>query len=369
MEIIEKSNLKTKALVIILIATLLLGVSTLFCTVKAADEETVEPRINTKIEFTGKTYKYRNQDKVRKEYAEGEIGSGIVSMVLKNSKHPVCVIGEGWIDINQIVKSEEYITLKFDTDDLKENGVKSTLTVNGEFLNIESENNGIIEFKDGALEAKANGKTTLVFIPKEGEAIEVLATVVDGAVTLNIPEKSISGEITAKTEIADKVKIDVEATGDATAAIVIDEKGISVAGEGEGEIKLKVNDEEIASGNATANGTVTVDEEGAKAEGESKQSMNLFQKLTMKLAERLALEVNKEEAKVSAGGDVAVIDQNGTEQEIASGDAEMSYNYSDEDPKADLKVEVLDKEVANVEDQTVPVISLFKKLVEKVQAR
>lgn len=47
---------------------------------------------------------------------------------------------------------EQYITLTFDKI---ENGLGSTLKVNGEFVKAESSNNGIITYKDGVLEAKA----------------------------------------------------------------------------------------------------------------------------------------------------------------------------------------------------------------------
>lgn len=364
MDIIEKSNLKTKALVIILIATLMLGVSTLFCTVKAANEEAIEAKLNTKIYFEGNTYRFHDGKRVRKEYADGELGCGIVTMILPNKAFGVYVLNEGWISKNQIRESQKYIDIHFDEEALKENGLKTTLTINGEFVNVTSENEGIIKYNDGALEINADGQTTVTITTKEGKEIEALATVVEGDLTLNIPQKEVNANIKADAEIADKIQI--EAKGDATAAIVIDEDGLSIAGEGNGDVIVKADEKEIASGNGNIAGGVTINQEGVSAGAEGSQTMNLFQKLTMKLTERLALDVNKEEVKVSAGGDILAGEE---EKEIASGDVEISHNFSEEDPKIDAKVEVLDKEVVNVEDKTVPVVSLFKKLMQKVQER
>ena len=358
MEIIEKSNLKTKALVIILIATVMLGICAFFSTVKAAEE----PKLNTKIEFTGKTYKYPNQDKVRKEYADGEKGCGIISIISKRAKHTVYVTGEGWIDANQIVSSTKYITISFEKI---ENGLNSNLKIDGEFLDVNSNNPGIIKYdsENKTLVAGINdGKTTVTFTKKDGTEIPVLATVVDGNVSLNIEEKLLTGEISAEAKIAEKIT--VEANGGAGVALEIDSNGINVAGLAEGDAVLKVDEKEIASASGNVNGDLTANKEGITAEAKGSQKMTLLQKLTFKLSERANAKINKEKVEGSVGGDVAVDDK-----ELASGDAGLSYNYGDEDPKADLKAEVLEKEVINIQDRTVPVVSMFKKLISKIRAR
>ena len=354
MEIIEKQGLKTKVLVIILIATLMVAMSTLFCTVKAAEE----PKLNTKIEFTGNTYKYPNQDKVRKPYAEGEVGCGIVSIISKRANHPVYVTGEGWINIDQIVKSEKYIDLNF--ENIKNGEFK--LTVNGEFVNVDSTNNAVIDYQDGKLTILGDGKTDVIITTKEGKQINALATVIDGGLTLSIPDKAVAGELSATAKIADKIT--VEANGNGGAALVIDENGITVEGEANGDGVLKAEDKEIASATGTVTGNITGNANGVTANVSGEQTMTLLQKLTLKLKERAGAKIDKEHVEVSAGGDVEVNDK-----EIVSADGDLSYTYGEEDPTGSAKVEVLDKEVVNVENSTINIISTLKNLITKIKAR
>lgn len=371
-----KSNLKIKALIILLIATLLLGVSTLFCTVKAADEESdvpvateetqedpqedpvITPKLNSKIYFEGKTYKLPNKDRVRKEYKDGELGCGIISIISKRAKHPVYVSGEGWIDAEQIKDIEKYITLTFE----KTEGLKSTLKINGEFVNAESANEGIIKYENGELRVVGNGTTTVNITKKDGETIEALATVVNGELTLNIPEKTVTGELSATAEIADKIT--VEASGNGAAALVIDENGIGVAAEGEASANLKVDEKEIASVSGDAQGSLVATKDGVVAEGTASQTMTILEKLKIRLSERANAEINKEEAAVSVGGDVEVNDN-----EVASGDAGLSYNYQEEDPKGSLKAEILGNEIVNVEEKPIRIISTLKNLMASLRAR
>lgn len=371
-----KSNLKIKALIILLIATLLLGVSTLFCTVKAADEESdvpaateetqedpqedpvITPKLNSKIYFEGKTYKLPNKDKVRKEYKDGELGCGIISIISKRAKHPVYVSGEGWIDAEQIKDIEKYITLTFERTE----GLKSTLKINGEFVTAESANEGIVKYQNGELRAIGNGTTTVNITKKDGETIEALATVVNGELTLNIPEKTATGELSATAEIADKIT--VEASGNGAAALVIDENGIGVAAEGEASANLKVDEKEIASVSGDAQGSLVASRDGVVAEGTASQTMTILEKLKIRLSERANASVNREEAAASVGGDVEVNDN-----EVASGDAGLSYNYQEEDPKGSLKAEILGNEIVNVEERPIRIISTLKNLMATLRAR
>lgn len=136
------------------------------------------------------------------------------------------LVKDGFLKTNK--NQEQYITLTFDKI---ENGLGSTLKVNGEFVKAESSNNGIITYKDGVLEAKANGTTTINFTTKEGKEIEVLATVYNGEVELNIPEKSVSLEGKINADLADK-KVNIKAEGDANAALKIENGSIGVEAEG-----------------------------------------------------------------------------------------------------------------------------------------
>ncbi len=315
MEIIEKSNFKMKALVIILIAVLLAAFTGTMSF--AAEEEKIEPKLNTKVYFTGDTYTTKNGDKVRKNYEEGEQGCGIISIISRReAAHPIYVTGEGWINADQIVSLEKYITLSFERGD----GLTSNLKVNGEFVKVESDNTAVLDYKDGMLTINGNGTTNVNIITKDGKEIEALATVVNGGLLLSIPDKAIAGELEATAEIADKVT--VETKGDAGAALVINENGISVAGEANGDIVIKAEEKELVSANGTVNGEVTANKDGITANMEAEQNMTLLQKLTIRLKERASLAADKDGAMVSAGGDVAV-----NEKEIASGDATLTTDY------------------------------------------
>lgn len=314
MEIIEKFNLKTKALVIILITILLACVSTMsFAT---EEKEVIEPKLNSKVYFEGETYKLPNKDKVRKEYAEGEMGCGIISIISKNAKHPVYVTGEGWIDVDQIVSLEKYITINFERGE----GLTSHLTVNGEFMDIQSTNTAVLDYKDGMLNINGNGNTEVVITTKEGKEIEALATVVNGGLVLSVPDKAVAGELSVTAEIADKVT--VEANGNAGAALEIGANGIDVVGEGNGNVVVKAEDKEILSADGNVTGALSANKDGITANVEAEQNMNLLQRLTLKLKERANLAVNKEEAMIGAGGDIAV-----NEKELASGDATLTTDY------------------------------------------
>lgn len=362
-------TLKSRIAVIILMALLLSLMSTMsFATKDDAtepieEEITVEPvkaKLNTKVYFEGKTYTFSNGKRVRKSYEDGELGCGIISLIVPNKEYGVYVSGEGWISEKQIKDEEQYITLTFDK---LENGLNAILKVNGEFISAESDNDGIITFNDGMLEVRGNGITTINFMTKDGKEIEVLATVYDGDVELNIPEKSVTMEGNINADLVDK-KVNISADGEAIAVLRIENGSIGVEAEGDGNVKATVEDKEVLDSNINAQGSVTANADGISANGNSNQTMTLLQKLTLKLNERVNANIDKEKASVGAGGDVAVNDK-----QVISGDAEMEYEYGAEDPTADVNVDILDKNVVNVEDKTVPVLSALRALLEKLNNR
>lgn len=360
-------TLKSRISVIILI-TLLLSLMSTMCFAAEANAteptkeeittEPVEAKLNTKIYFEGKTYTFHNGKRVRKTYEEGTLGCGIVSIIVPNKEYGVYVSGEGWISEKQIKNQEQYITLTFDKI---ENGLGSTLKVNGEFVKAESSNNGIITYKDGVLEAKANGTTTINFTTKEGKEIEVLATVYNGEVELNIPEKSVSLEGKINADLADK-KVNIKAEGDANAALKIENGSIGVEAEGNGNIKATVEDKEVLDANFNAKGSATASKDGIEAESKASQTIKLLQKLTIKLNESANAHINKEEVGAGVDADASVNDR-----EVISGDAAMKYEYGAEDPTGTAHLDVLDRSLVNVEDKTVPIISALKALLSKIK--
>lgn len=364
------NTLKSRISVIILI-TLLLSLMSTMCFATEANvtettkqEVTAEPvkaRLNTKIYFEGKTYTFHDGRRVRRTYEDGKLGCGIVSIIIPNKEYGVYVSGEGWIAESQIKSAEKYISLEFNKENLKNGELGSTLKINGEFVNVESNNTGIIRYENETLVAGLNGTTTVKITTKEGKEIEALATVYDGNVELNIPEKSVSmdGQITA--DIADK-KVNISADGDAEVALKIENGSIGVEAEGNGNVKATVEDKEVLDVNVNASGSVTASKDGITAEAKASQTIKLLQKLTVKLNENANAHINKEEVEVGVGADASVNDK-----QVASGDASVKYEYGEEDPTGSAHLTVLDKNVVNAENKTIPVISALKALLARIK--
>lgn len=352
-------TLKSRIAVIILMTLLLSLISTICCAAEAT--ETIKAKLNTKISFQGDTHQFhsgRLAKKVRKSYKDGKLGCGIVSIIVPNKEYGVYVTGEGWISESQIRESDKYITLKFDK---VENGLKSSLTIDGEFVNVVSGNTGIVKFENGALTAGVDGTTTVKITTKEGKDIEALVTVYNGNMELNIPEKSASLDGKINADIAEG-KVKIEAKGDAKATLKIENGAIGVEAKGKGDIKAKVEDKEILDVNGNASGNATVSRDGLSAEARASQTMTILQRLSIQLNERANAYVDKEKAGASAGADASVNDK-----QVASADAGIEYKYTETDPTADLNVKLLEKDVVNVEDKTVPVISSLKALLAKIK--
>lgn len=353
------NNLKTKILSIMLVLLMILGIGTMSFAAEEAQEE-MEITLNRKVFFTGKTYTLYNGKRVRKEYKDGEEGCGVITIILKNKEFGIYVLGEGWISSEQIAKAEKFIDIDINFDNLFEKGIISKLRVNGEYTKIESDNTGIIEYKDGVLIAKGNGKTDLKITTKDGKTINLLATVVDGGMTLNIPEKSMITEVDADTKIADKVEIDADANGEAVLVIEDGKVGISTKESG----TVKVDGKEVVKYEGEEKAEVKMDEEGVEASGEGKQTVTIFEDLKIEAEEKGKVEVNEEEVKVEGEGKV-----DANEEEVIEIKGEITKEHDEEDPKLDLNVEVKDEEVAKVEDKEIPIVSMFKKLINRLRRR
>lgn len=361
-----EKNIISKVSIILIIALLLSLVSTVCLAANATmaeqteEEITAEPvkaKLNTKIYFEGNTYTFHNGRKVRKTYADGEKGCGVVSIIVPNKQYGVYVSGEGWISETQIKETNQYITISFDKMD---KGLNSKLTIDGEFLNVESDNNGIISYNNGALETKGNGTTTVKILTVDGKEIEVLATVFDGGVELNIPEKSLSIDGTENIDLADK-KINISAEEDATLGLKIDNGTIGAVAEGNADIIAKVEDKEILDADLNGNASASAGKDGVEAGAKAEQNLTFFEKATLKFREHAEAFARREEVGASAGAAGSVNDK-----EIVSGDVGVNHKKGEIDPEANVEVEVLDKEVLNKEF-TVPVVSAFRALLEKIK--
>lgn len=367
------NTLKSRISVIILITLLVSLISTMsFATtdideelvqeevveVEEAAEEVIEVKLNRKVFFEGNTYRLFDGKRVRKSYEEGELGCGIISMILPNKEFGIYVTGEGWISKDQIRNTDKYITLEFSKID---NGLNAKLNVNGEFVTAESNNNGIITFKDGILEARGDGTTTVKITTKEGKEIEALATVYDGNVELNIPEKSVSANSSIDADFVDK-KVNIVAEGDVDGILKIEDGSIVIDASGNGNVKTTVEDKEVLDVDVNAEGSVAADKEGISVNGTASQTITLLQKLTLKLNERANAHINKEEVEAGVGADASVNDK-----QVASGDASMKYKYGEEDPTADVRVDILENNVVDVKEQKVPIISALKALLSRIK--
>lgn len=350
--------LKSKILGVALMTLLLFTTLASTMCFAAEDKTVVEPKLNTKIYFEGNTYTFHNGKRVRKSYADGELGCGIVSIIVKNKTYGVYVTGEGWISKDQIKESEKYISLDFDTKDLRKEGLKSTLKINGEYTQVESENTGIIRYEDGKLIAEGNGITTIKFTTKENKEIEVLATVYGGDITLNVPEKTIAAEGAVIAEIADK-KVNVTAEGDAKAALTIEDGAIGVTADGNGNVKAEVDGKEVLDANINADASAKVSKDGLEANANASQELTLVQKLKLKLNERADAKVDNKGVEANAGADASVNDK-----QVASGDVGAGYEYGAKDPTASIKAELGDKEVINKKGE-VPILSSLRSLLSR----
>lgn len=367
MEIVEKSNFRFKALVIALVTVILASTCTMSFGFSLFNKAEDEPYYNRKVEFTGDTHYYsdgsakrlslfKKGQTVRKTYTEEKPGCGIVTIISKNAKYPYYVSGEGWIGIEQIKQSERFIQIEINLND----GLNTKLHINGEYINVESDNTGVVRYEDGALVAGFDGTTTINLIKKDGETVELVAVVANGNLELNIPEKELSAEITADASFIDQ-KIEVKTEGNADVALIIDD-GIKIAAEGDAKAELYVDDKKVAECDAEGNMELDITSEGLDVTGNANQSLTILDRLTIKLREAAKLEVDKQHANIEGEGAAEVNDN-----EVFEGKADMNYNYGDEDPTGSLNATVLDNNVVNVEDKTIPVISGLKALIARVR--
>lgn len=363
-------TLKSRISFIILL-TLLLSLMSTMC---FATEATTEPeknqtvvstsdiKLNKTITFAGDTYRFHTGDNTRKanKYTKENPGCGIISIIVPGKDHPIYVSGEGWISADQVLTAEDFITLKFDKT---ENGIQTNFNVNGEY--VQSSNPAIVTYENGVLKAGVEeGKTTVTVKAKDGKEINLIVANYNGNIEVSVPKDSIAPSVTMNGDIdltvADKVK--VTADGNATATLKIENGSIGVEASGEGNVKATVADKEILDAKFDANGSATANKDGISVSAEANQTYTLLQKLAIKLNENANAHINKKEVAAEVGADASVNDK-----EIVSGDAGMKYEYGADDPTGTAHLNVLDKNLVNVEDKTVPVISAFKALLSKIK--
>ena len=369
MEIVEKSNFRFKALVIALVTVILASTCTMSFGAVIFNRDEKELTLNRKVEFTGDTHYYsdgsakklsifKKGETVRKTYTEENPGCGIITIIRQGAKYPYYVTGEGWISGDQVKSAQRFIQLEINK---VENGVNTKLHINGEYTRIETDNTSVVKFENGVLTAGHDGTATVKLVKEDGEEIELMAIVASGNMTLNIPEKEVSADVKADISLMDD-KVEIKAEGKAEAALVIEEDGLKIAAEGEGKAELYVDDKKVAECDTEGNMQLEADLNGIKVEAEAEQRVSILDKLTARIREKGKIEADKEHIAAEAEGKAEVNDK-----EVLEGKTSVNYNYGDEDPTGSANLEVLEKEVVNVEDQTIPVVSGLKALIARIR--
>lgn len=350
-------NLKTKALSVMLILMVMLGV---VAPMSYAAEKEAEIKLNRYVMFEGDAYWTYSGNRVRESYAEGEQGAGVISMILKNR---VYIIGEGWVPRENILESSKFITLDINKDNLKDGMLTSLLTVKGEYTDIESANTGIIKYENGILYGVGYGETNVKINTKNGKTINVLANVTETGISLNIPEKSMNAYIDTNTTIADKVEIEADAAGNAILTIESGKLGIDVATNENANIK--VDGKEVANYQGQENISASVSNkegEGLKAEASftGTQNLTLLEKLKLQAKEAAQASITQKQA--DASGNVIV---SANDKEIAEVEAGITQEMNDSDAKVNAKVEILEKPVVETQ-RDVPIVKTIKSLLNKL---
>ncbi len=365
------SNLKTKALVILLIASLVFAGSSFFSSVRAADEEEIEEisqemvetekpeiKLNRKINFQGNTYKsYKEGAKVKKTYKDDELGCGIILRIKKNATYGIYVLGEGWISEDQVVESTKFIKLSFD---LTENGLESGLKIDGEFTNVDIANTAVASFENGEIKVGIDGSTNIVLTKKDGTEINALATTHQGNITLNIDQKSISADFIENATILEKVEVVADANG--TVALSLEEDGkLAIDANGEANLNVTTTEgEELLDVRTDATGRLELSLDEINVSGEAHQDIIvLSDKIKASLNERASAKVNKTQVEATAGADLTV-----NETEVGKVDGEIEYTYGEADPTGNIEGHLLGKEFTKA--GTIPVISTIKSLLNKM---
>ena len=334
MEISEKSNFRFKAIAIALIAAMIMPIcSTCFAAFGVganakgdiAPDEQVEIKLGKKVYFEGPTYHrsdmkdsliWRTPFRVKEgKYTRENPGCGDIVFIALKGDARILIAGEGYIKPEQIIQTSDLIQVKLPTiEDIKTGKLTTIVDIEGEFVDAHSENPAVIKVdKDkGTFSAGIeNGTTTLEFVKKDGEKVEILAANYNGQVTIQTEKDGLTAnaDVNATLEAFDYVELDVEGKGNAS--IKLTDEGLQVGAKLEkGDATLKAGKEgerkEIATLSMDGEFTATASTEGVKADIKASQTLTItaLDGLAIRLREHANAEVNKKEAKASADGHV-----------------------------------------------------------------
>lgn len=366
--------------------------------------EELDIKLNRRVTFVGDTYYDWNGKKVRKDNDDNEKTSGMIISINNKKSKGIYISGQGYIGRDQITAVEgKILEVEFDKDTLT-----SSLKFDGDYVNIESTNDGILEFENGVLKAGLEtGKTTITLENKNGEVVKMEAEVTNTTVTINIPEKSAelavedaslvvkapdketgedkeiikvsgNGNATAKVELENgTVKVDatakadgkvevkgeeiIKAAVDANATITgtIDENGLTATATGNANATVTVKDKEVFKAEVEGEGSINANtESGVTVEAKTTQTYTILDKIRAKLTGTLKANANKENASAEVTGKVDVNDK-----EVASGSAAIAGNYG-EDPVVEAEGKIVGQEV-KLPSTVIPIVSRLRKFLSK----
>ena len=366
--------------------------------------EELDVQLNRRVTFVGDTYYDWNGKKVRKDKGDAEETTGMIISINNRKAKGIYISGQGYIGKDQIKSVEgKILEVEFDKDTLT-----SSLKFDGDYVNIESTNDGILEYENGVLKAGLEtGKTTITIENKDGKVVEMEAEVTDTTVTLNIPEKSAelavedatlvvkapdketgeekeivkvsgNGNATAKVELENgTVKVDATAKADgkvevkgeeiikaaidanATVTGTMDENGLTATATGNADATVTVKGEEVFTADVEGQAAVNVNkEEGVTVQATTTQTYTLLDKIKAKLNGALVANANKENASAGVAGSAEINDK-----EVVSGTAGIAGNYG-EDPVVAAEGTIAGKEV-KLPETTIPIVTMLRKLLTK----
>ena len=237
--------------------------------------EELDIQLNRRVTFVGDTYYDWNGKKVRKDNGDDEETSGMIISINNRKSKGIYISGKGYIGRDQIKAVEgKILEVEFDKDTLT-----SSLKFDGDYVNIESTNDGVLEYEDGVLKVGLEtGKTTITIENKDGKLVEMEAEVTDTTVTINIPEKSAELAVEEATLVVkvpdeetgeDKEIIEVTGKGNATAKVELENGTVKVDATAKADGTVEVKGEEIIKAAIDANATITgtMDEKGLTVTG------------------------------------------------------------------------------------------------------
>ena len=374
-----------------------MSMSTLCLATEAAEENqpNIEPKLNSRIVFEGETYWNIGCTRKRNEYSEEK--SAVVWAVHKNKG--VVLTTYGYVKNENIIKLDGKV-ISYDKE-------TKTYKHNGDLLQLESKNEGILKFEEGVLTAGiTSGNTKMELFTLDGEKIaNIDATVTNAEVVLNFPEGKFDAKIEDSTVIlydkeenevakfiakgeaqldvnmAEDGSLEIIASGNANGNLSIKgeeilavevagaggivagvtEEGLAVEGAGVANATATVKGEEVLKADIVGEATIEASKDKVKAEATVESSCSLLQKLTAKLNGKVIAEADKEGGSITASGDATVNDK-----EIIKGDATLEGNYMD-DPYVSGSVTVLEQPTKTMQKTQIPIVSTLTRLLNSLR--